>query len=241
MAAVLAPSSTLVPLKVLVVDHRAYTGSLGAAWVAAGALATPGRAPLAAAALIVMTARAVLEQRTLSNDESAWAAAVERNPDAPEAQLGLGLARLHRGDHARARGHFRRVTELAPADPRGWSNLAAALAGERRFAEALAPMQRAVALSPTDSRMLSNLGSLQAQAQRMDLAERTFERAAALSPPAPQALLNLAAIRLSREDAAGAAPLLARAEGLRLPPEQRAQLVRLKDELAALQQRPLSP
>lgn len=240
MAASLAPSSTLVSLKELAVDHRAYAGGFGVAWVAAGVLAGPGRLPLAAAALVVMGARALAAQSTLATAESAWAAVVERNPDEVEARLGLGLARLQARDHAAAVEHFERVTALTPGDARGWSNLAAALAGQERFVDALVPMERAVRLTGDDSRMVYNLGALQAQAGRVDLAEATFAQAIELKPPVPQALLALGTLRLARGDVAQAEALLARAEALRMPRELRPQLERLRRDVARKKAQSLS-
>jgi Flp pilus assembly protein TadD len=240
MAAGLAPSSSLVPLRELAVDHRAYAGGFGAAWVVAGALAPASRTPLAAAALVVMAARSLAEQSTLATADSAWAAAVARNPDLPEVRLGAGLARLQAGDPESATRHFGRLTELAPDDARGWSNLASALAAQGRYAEALAPAQRAAQLSADDPHVAYNLGVLQAQAGHLDLAQASFERAGELTPPVPQALLNLARIHIARGELAAAEARLGRAAGLRLSDELQVQLEALRGELAARRAR-LSP
>jgi Flp pilus assembly protein TadD len=238
MAAGLAPSSSLVPLRELAVDHRAYTGGFGAAWVVAGALAPAGRAPLAAATLAVMAARSLAEQATLATSDSAWAAAVERNPDVPEVRLGAGLARLQAGDPAGAERHFRRMTELTPRDARGWSNLASALAAQERYAEALEPARRAADLAPGDPHLAYNLGVLQARVGRLDLAQASFERAGELTPPVPQALLNLARIHIARGEFDAAEARLARAAGLRLDEALQAQLAALRQTLSARRAQP---
>src|SRR5262249_7695636 len=46
MAACLLPSSSIVPLKEMVVDHRAYLGGAGVAYALAVMLARPGRGPV---------------------------------------------------------------------------------------------------------------------------------------------------------------------------------------------------
>src|SRR6185295_3379027 len=53
MAACLLPSSSVVPLKEMVVDHRAYLGGAGVAYALAMSLWKPGRGP-ALAALVAL-------------------------------------------------------------------------------------------------------------------------------------------------------------------------------------------
>lgn len=239
MAVALFPSSTIVPLKELVVDHRAYTGGFGAAFAAAGWLAVPGRAPLAAAALVVMSVRTLMEQRTVSTSAGAWENAAARAPEASEARLGLGLVRLEQGRTEEAIGELQAATRLTPRDARAWSNLSAALRAAGRAEEAVGALERALPLLPGDARLQFNLGVLYAEQGQLALAEERFSRAAELDPPLPQAMLNAATLKLRRGDTAGAQALLDRAAGQRLTPDSQAQLEKLQRELA--RRRAVSP
>jgi len=85
------------PLQEMVVDHRAYLGSLGVAF-ALGLLLHRGSLRLGALVVVVLAGRSVAFQRVLSDPVRAWEHAVARAPDAPDALSALAEAYSERGD-----------------------------------------------------------------------------------------------------------------------------------------------
>jgi tetratricopeptide (TPR) repeat protein len=67
-------------------------------------------------------------------------------PDSFGAWMGLGNTRFALKDFAAAERAFRKAGEADPKAPQAWNNLAYALAGQGRRAEAIAAAERAVAL-----------------------------------------------------------------------------------------------
>jgi hypothetical protein len=76
----------------------------------------------------------------------AYETVAARWPESFGAWMGLGNARYALQDPAAAERAFRRAAEADPTAPQPWNNLAYALAGQGRRAEAIAAAERAVAL-----------------------------------------------------------------------------------------------
>jgi hypothetical protein len=191
MAACLAPSSTLVVLKEVVVDHRAYLGALGIVALGGGFLAAPGRLPFALALLAVLAAGAVHVQAMLADPVRLWEDAVRRAPWSVEAHYELAQSYASTGD-PRGELLMQAIPRLAPRDPRTWAYLASYLAERDRLAEAAEALEKAVALAPRDARLRNNLGNLHARLERRSDAIRELEAAVAGEPPLAQPRLDLA-------------------------------------------------
>lgn len=136
--------------------------------------------------------------------------ALAKAQDTLESQLAAGeVARLD-GDYHAARAAFRRATEIAPRDWRGWHGRAR-VEGERgnversrrSFGQSLALGERAV--------VLGERGALEAGAGELDAARKTLDAALALQPDDYTSWAGLGYARLRAGDADGAIDALVRA------------------------------
>jgi Flp pilus assembly protein TadD len=193
LAAGLLPSSSIVALKEMVVDHRAYLGGAGVCFALAWALWRPGRGPLVALLVGVLAARAVHYQWVLADPVRAWQDGVRRAPRAVEAWLALGEAYGARGD-PRAEAALHHAASLDPRDARSATNLGAFYAERGRMREAEAAMRRAAQAAPSDARIRDNLGMILAARGQLAEARAEFEAAVAGVPALAQPRLNLAAL-----------------------------------------------
>lgn len=145
----LAPTSSILPLNVLMNEHRLYLPAFGvflwsswalAPWLErafAGARAG-ALAPRLALCLLVLVcaglgARTVARKLDFHTAERQWASAVAVSPGSPIARLGLGNELALRGDLRGAAEHFEAVVAIDPRHDAGRINLAECLL--RRYEE----------------------------------------------------------------------------------------------------------
>ncbi|MFL5318379.1 MAG: tetratricopeptide repeat protein [Myxococcaceae bacterium] len=126
------------------------------------------------------------------------------------ARMYRGSAALQLGEYVEAREFFRKATELAPNEARGWSGLGMALV-EGNPSEGLAALKKAVALNPKDSASLALIGDTLCQARRFTECLGFLEKALAVRPNDPR----LAELTGDAAQAAGKYPVaLAQFESL---------------------------
>jgi Flp pilus assembly protein TadD len=232
MAACLLPSSSIVPLKEMVVDHRAYLGGAAIAYALGGLLWRPGRGPVLAGLVALFAAGAVRYERILADPALAWADAVARAPDSSEAQRALGEAYAQAGD-PRAEEAFRRATVLDPRDGRSWANLGAFYVERGRLVEAEDAMRRASWALPRDARIHDNLGMILQGLGREEDAARAYAAAIGATPALAQPRIRLAAILARRGERGRAHALLEEASRLEIDPEESAAITALQQQLDA--------
>jgi protein O-mannosyl-transferase len=217
LAAALAPSSSLVPLREMVVDHRAYLGGAGVA-LAIGAWAwTPDRRFFAAALLALMAARSWHYQRVLADPVRAWEEAVRRAPGSPDAWRALAEAYGQRGD-PRAEAALRKSIAAGPDDARGWANLAVRYAEAGRWMDATSALEAAIRADPRDPRLHDNLGLVLEAQGRTEEAVAAYEAATRAWPPLAQPRIRLAALLIERGEGDRARVLLDEAARLEIDP-----------------------
>ncbi|MFQ5844249.1 MAG: tetratricopeptide repeat protein, partial [Planctomycetota bacterium] len=187
----LAPTSSIIPLNVVMNEHRLYLPGVGLALCGADLVRAagirirpPGRlvAVFAALVLAALTVRRNLDWR---DSHRLWSAAVRVSPDAPRAWNSLGVERRRRGDFAGALRAFRRCLEL---QPRSWNaafnmgtiHLARGRErGDRRLlAEGQAWLERSLAIRPDATRSRWYLAEALWALGRPDEARAAFERLA---------------------------------------------------------------
>jgi Flp pilus assembly protein TadD len=214
LAAGLLPSSSLVPLKEMVVDHRAYLGGAGALLLLGSWIVVVPRWRVVALVLVsLLAARSIHYEWVLADPVRAWGDAVRRASASAEAHMGLGEAYAARADPRAERELVRSVT-LDGRSPRGWANLGALYAESGRMAEAERVMREATARAPSDARLHDNLGLILQALGREDDAALEWEAAVRSRPPLAQPRVRLAAVLISRGDKERARALLE--EALRL-------------------------
>ena len=232
MAACLLPSSSIVPLKEMVVDHRAYLGGAGIAYALGGLLWRPGRGPVMIGLVALLAAGAVRYERILSDPARAWEDATQRAPDSSEAWRALGEAYAQQGD-ARAEEAFRKATALDPGDGRSWANLGAFYVEAGRLGDAEDAMRRASSALPWDAHIHDNLGMILQALGKEDEAAQAYEAAVGAAPPLAQARIHLAAILAKRGQRDRARALLNEAGQLEIDQEEGDAITALQQQLDA--------
>ncbi len=186
----LAPTSSIVPIRDLLVEHRMYLplAAVVALVVLGGErlAVRSGTARLAAGAagLIALALGTLTWQRNAvyESEESLWRDTCHCAPRNPRAQFSLGLTlnRLHRPQEAL--GPLRRTVEIDPNWAMAWSEfgLALAAAGQHEFA-ADAQLQ-VLRIDPADAAAHTNLGiELQGLGRRAE-AEEHYRLALEIDP-----------------------------------------------------------
>jgi Flp pilus assembly protein TadD len=108
--------------------------------------------------------------------DAAYEKAIQLGSTDPNVYILYGGALLERGDPARARGLFRRATELDPAAARAWTGLGATLMdSEADRAAAIAALETSLALVAAQQDAAFYLVQLYARAGRAADARRLFE------------------------------------------------------------------
>jgi len=210
----LLPAS-LVPLNVLVNEHRLY---LSLAFGCLGLAALVGRhGRLAWGGGVVLVLLAVLshQRSAVWRDElSLWQDALRKGPAMYRTHLHLGGALEQAGRLPEALDHYQRAAQLAPEVVETHYNLGNALRQGGLPAEAAAAYSRALALQPEFIQALANLGALYLEAGQGAAAEPLLERAARLSPDLPRVQLLLGRLRRAQGRPAEAEAAYQRAESL---------------------------
>ena len=93
-----------------------------------------------------MRAFALLRLGHAARAEEAVTSALALDTGPADAYDGLAFVSMHLGAHERANALYRRATELAPADPKFWYNLACSERSLGRLEEAEAACDRAIAI-----------------------------------------------------------------------------------------------
>ena len=178
---VLAPTSSIVPVVDLAVEHRVYLACLGpflalvvGADALLGRLASSRRAAwagLALSALVLGALGFALAARasTFRSEEALWAASAEASPDNARAWTNLGLARARRGDRAGAVAAYEHGWTVVREPARAAAlarNHSAVLLDLGRTAQALEVLRRGLALSPADASLHANRAAALASAGR---------------------------------------------------------------------------
>jgi Flp pilus assembly protein TadD len=214
----------------MVVDHRAYLAGVGVLYVLSLWAWGPGRLLFAAALLAVLTARTVQYERVIGDPVRAWQDALARAPHSIEAHQGLAEAYLAVRD-PRASSVLVRATELAPGDPRVFTNLGAALLDEQKPERALEAFRRAVALSPRDARLRDNLALVLETLGRHEEAIQEYEAARAGVPALAQPRIRLAELAIRDGDTARARALIDEAVGLEIDDQEIREIQALQKRL----------
>jgi tetratricopeptide (TPR) repeat protein len=200
--AVLAPTSSVVPIADLAVEHRAYLASafllLAVGGLALGALERlASRRAVEVAGILAVALLGALGLATHARAEvwrtqlGLWSDAAAKSPASARAQSNLAFALQARGDVERAGLAYLRAAELArtPGDVAGVArNLSALLLDAGQPALALAAVERGLATVPSDPNLLHNRAAALWRLGRIGDALRELDAVIATSPaPFPKA------------------------------------------------------
>lgn len=129
--------------------------------------------------------------------EAAFREALRRQPDAPEAYLGVGRIHSLRGEFSEAVRAFERAKTLFRDLPRGHLALAEAYAAQKEWSKALEPLQAFLTVEPRDPRGLSLQAEGLLHTGRHQEAEAAYRELLAVDP-SPEAHLALACLADAR-------------------------------------------
>ncbi|MBM3317752.1 MAG: tetratricopeptide repeat protein [Candidatus Eisenbacteria bacterium] len=204
--AVLAPSSSFVPLPDLAFEHRLYLPlAAPVALLVLGGHALLGRAkrgPAGSAAraagvvllallALALGARTAARNRDYRSAVALWSDTVRRQPLNARARLSLGIALDEQGCGQEGLAQMTEAVRLHPRLVRARVNLAIALLEIGRAGEALEHLRAAVALDPREARARSHLGIALCQLGRLEEGVRELREALRLDPSRVEAHLNL--------------------------------------------------
>ena len=197
-----APESSLIPIRDLMTEQRAYLPLAGVCWAVAWALGAmrPHAVRLAVAAALVAALAAVTHarNRVWRDERSLWADSVAKSPGSARAQNNLGLALQAEGRGAEAERAYRAALVAEPAHVFARVNLGRLYGESGRLDEAVRMLAAADSLSPGDPLVLNNLGTAWWSKGDTARAAALFLRALDAAPQLPYPAANLARMRSGR-------------------------------------------
>ncbi|MEW5735545.1 MAG: tetratricopeptide repeat protein, partial [Thermodesulfobacteriota bacterium] len=205
---ILAPTSSIKPLRMIMVDYRPYlslaavsafvvVGGFGLAEKMAARSAGAKRAVysafwgLCAVILAALCTATYTRNQVYRTTESLWTDTVEKSPANFIAYHNLGNVLLKQGKYVRAAGNFEKALALHPGYYEARLSYGVSLVRQGRLDEAIAQMQKALEIFPDYPEAHLSLGTALAGTGRFEEAEEHLKRALALSPGYVNALNNL--------------------------------------------------
>jgi protein O-mannosyl-transferase len=191
-----SPSSSVIPIADLVMEHRAYLASLGLvlallALGRAGLAALPlgwraaPWAPWAATGLLLagLFAATAARNEVWRSRVALWTDVVAKSPGKARAHFNLAHALSEAGQEEAALRSYRAALPLASDGTVRWGdlmrNMGASLLGARRFAEAAELLAQAAAIEPWNPELENNLAIAYLELGRVPEARRHAQRAIA--------------------------------------------------------------
>ncbi len=169
----------IVPLNVLVNDHRPYL-AMGGMAMAAGVIG-PRRLPGAGflSGLVALILISLCWQRAFAwqTEITLWQNAVREGPSVAVAHHNLAFAYHQGGQMSLAQSHYEQAIALKPDYARPLTNLGALYRDAGRLDEAEAVLLRATRSEPGSVETLNNLGLVYAAQGRFDQAVRAYQAA----------------------------------------------------------------
>ncbi len=179
--------ASIVPLNVLVNEHRLYLASAFLFIVLSAALWSHMRRTLVrrAAAVLLIALLAILSHqrsRVWDTEHSLWGDAVAHSPYAYRAHMHFGGALEAEGDIVGALDRYRRAVELQPDVPETHYNLGNALRLTGHISQARQSWERSLQQDPTFLESLLNLAAFHQQAGDWEQTWEFLRRAEAAYP-----------------------------------------------------------
>jgi len=249
-ALTLAPA-TLVPLNVLVNEHRLYLPVAGLALLVGQGWAVVAERlwmrPAVIGLFLIWGALVFQRNQVWADELSLWGDAAARSPAMPRAHAHLGNALRDQGQWSQARNAYATALELDPAHRAARTNLAnlyyeaAGMDSTRarvHLGRAVQEYEKVLKLDPHYREALNNLGSAYMMLGRLEEAAAIYRRVVEGNPNFADAYFNLGLLAFRQERYAEGIGLYERALELRPDAEVYYELgntyVRLDDLEAAL-------
>jgi Flp pilus assembly protein TadD len=193
---VLAPTSSVIPVLDIAVEHRMYLPLAGLlTWLVVlgyrvlQRLVVPAWQSrvglvLSLALLVSLTTSTYLRNRVYQSEVALWQSVVDLRPNNYRALNNLAGGLLAQGKAAEAERLWRRTIEMAPARDTSsiTYNLARSLEVQGRIDEAIEQLDRVIALEPQEATVFMQRAELELQQGRMPKAIASLDQAANLQP-----------------------------------------------------------
>jgi tetratricopeptide (TPR) repeat protein len=182
----LAPTSSIIPIKDALAERRMYLPMAGLLLLVLALAARIRFTPAwrAGTAIVILLVCAVLSsQRSTvwASDFNFWSDSARGNPANYRAHFGLGVAMMVRKDCPGAVHEFAAARAEAPSDQEVLWNLASAQECAKQFADALASYRSYASVNAT-SAAYNHIGYVEAMLGHPAEAQDVFERAIKLDP-----------------------------------------------------------
>jgi tetratricopeptide (TPR) repeat protein len=206
---ILGPTSSVMPISDLAVEHRMYLPLAAVVvLVVLGCYALlevliPGRGSdarlraflgtgLAAGMVLVLGLRTLARNADYQSDVAMWADVVAQRPQNPRGHNNLGKALLSEGQLAEAARQFQQALRLSPDYDLAHFNLGNVFLRQGALTPAIAEYQAAVRLNPNLQKAQNNLGNLLMGQEQLAEAAEHLRKAELLDPEDPLPPMNLA-------------------------------------------------
>jgi tetratricopeptide (TPR) repeat protein len=210
--AILAPTSSLIPVADLAVEHRMYLPLAAViALTVAGGLALGSRLPsgrrqvartigwgTSAALVLVLAILTAQRNRDYRSALTIWKDTVAKRPNNPRAHCGLGVALWHAGRVREATEQWEEALRIKPDYAEAHCSLGVMLGSSGRIEEAIEHLEQAVRLRPDLVEAHYNLGGALEQAGHLETAIAQYEETLRLDSdyaPARDRLAHLRRVR----------------------------------------------
>lgn len=217
--AILAPTSSIVPLADTMFEHRIYLPLAAiVTLVTLGLWRRLGKYTVAVAAVLALVLGGLTVQRngTYQTELALWQDTVAKRPGSERAHYTLGSVLAENGRLEEAAAEHEAALRINPRSAQAHNNLANVLLKLGKLAEAAPHYEAALAVQPT-AEAHSNYGGVLVRLGRRDEAKQHFEAALRLRPTLADAHNNLANLLAQSGDFAGAEREFL--EALRLRPD----------------------
>jgi len=174
--------AALVPLHVLVNEHRLYLSMAGATLGIAGMVGRGNRSvhSIWMGILLILGIQCAQQNRVWSSEETLWANAVARGPQMARPHVNLGKAYLEKGDHPRAIAASEKGLEIDPHQARAHYNIGTAHLQLGDGELAIAHYRRALEIRPGLVEARNNLGNAFQEQGRYEEAVQAYREALAV-------------------------------------------------------------
>ncbi len=229
----LAPTSSIVPVKDLMFEHRVYFPLIGVVIAAAALLARMPRRALIPAAGLILTAllvATIVRNRVWHDRKSLWTDAAEKSPYKARPYRALGMVWVTENPPL-ARQYLEHALALTPDDPRIQTGLGNVSLATGDGPGALQHFERAIAEGGETPVHLNNLGMAYHVLGQLDQAVDNYHRALERDPCMWKARRNLAVALAAQGKKLEASAASQLPPGCHLLPEQAQRLEEVQDAM----------
>lgn len=195
----LSVTSTIIPIKDVIVEHRLYLPAIGFSMILVYTLfyyLYEKRKKLLIILLCTIAAIYAFTsyQRNFvwQTEYSLWKDVTEKSPSQPRAWTNLGMEMIKQGKPDSARQYFEKALQIDPTYAQAWNNLGYLAEKQGDLSRALSRFLKAIDRDPNLTDALINAGKILVVMEREQEAIHYFDRAIKSKPGYPHSYNNMA-------------------------------------------------